>query len=62
MNLHRDFKMVKEVLIEQWWMFDKIQNQGKKNIYTKKDHITVQSFNQCSFLKNYHMIGTGNDV
>ena len=24
MNLHQDFKMVKQVLIEQQWMFDKI--------------------------------------
>ena len=28
------------------------------NIY----YITVQSFNQRSLKKNYHMIGTGNDV
>ena len=34
----------------------------RKNIYTKKDHITVQSFNQDSFLKNYDMIGTAIDV
>ena len=25
--------------------------ETEKYIYTKKDHITVQSFNQCSFLK-----------
>ena len=34
----------------------------KKKKYSKKDHITVQSFNQCSFLKIYQEIGTGNDV
>ena len=61
MNLHQDFKMVKQVLIEQWWIFNKIQKQGKERIYTKKDYITVQSFNQHSFLKN-QVIGTGNDV
>ena len=22
MNLHQDFKIVKQVLIEQWWMFN----------------------------------------
>ena len=30
MNLHQDFKMVKQVLIEQQWMFDKMQKQGKE--------------------------------
>ena len=34
----------------------------KKYINKKKDHITVQSFNERSFLKNYHMICRGNDV
>ena len=34
MNLHQDFKMVKQVLLEQWWMFHKKYNdRGKKNIY-----------------------------
>ena len=31
-------------------------------MYTKKDHITVQSFNQRSFSKNYRVIGSGNGV
>ena len=29
---------------------------------TKKDHITVLSFNQSSFSKVHHVIGMGNDV
>ena len=35
MNLHRDFKTMKQVLIEQRRMFDKIKKkkkQGNKNI------------------------------
>ena len=35
---------------------------GKVKVYTKKDHIAVQSFNQSSFSKKYHVTGTGNDV
>ena len=31
-------------------------------MYTKKDHITVPSFNQCSFSEIYRLIDTGNDV
>ena len=31
-------------------------------MYTKKDHRTVQSFNQHSFSKIYHVISIGNDV
>ena len=27
MNLCQDFKMVKHMLIEQWWRFNKIQKQ-----------------------------------
>ena len=34
----------------------RICNNGKIKIYTKKDHISYQSFNPCSFSKNYHMI------
>ena len=49
--------MVKQVLIEQWEMLNEIQTQGKENIY--KDHITVQSFYQSSFSKNYFVISTG---
>ena len=45
MNLQKEFKMVKQVLIEQRWMFNEIQKQGKQNI---KDHITVHSFSQRS--------------
>ena len=33
MSLHQDFKMVKQVLIEQQWMFNKIQKQKKEDIY-----------------------------
>ena len=69
MNLHQDFKTVKQVLIEQRWMFNRIQNrksrmyiQRKINVYTKKDQSSVQSFNQHSFSKIYYVIGTGNDV
>ena len=58
-NLHQDFKMMKQVLIEQRSMFDKIQKQSEENIY--KDHVTIQSFNQSSFSKFYHVIDTGND-
>ena len=41
MNLHQDFKIVKQVLIEQKWMFDKIQKKKKKtcerkNIYKER--------------------------
>ena len=58
MSLHLVFKMVKQavgVLIEYI-------NRGKKYIYTKKDHIIVQSFNQRSFSKINHLTDTGNDV
>ena len=41
-------------------------NEKQKNregeFYIKKNHITVQSFNQSSFPKIYHMIVLGNDV
>ena len=38
MNLHQDFKMVKQELIVQRWMFNKIQNQGKKNKYKERSY------------------------
>ncbi len=31
-------------------------------MYTKKDHITVKSFNRRSFSKIYRVIGLGNEV
>ena len=34
----------------------------RKNIYTKKNYITIQSFNLRSFSINYHMIDTGNNI
>ena len=55
MNLHQDFKMVKQVSIEQCLI--KYINR-RRRIHTKKDHITVQSFNRWSFSKIGHMIGT----
>ena len=55
--------MVEKVLIEQQWMFNKIQQKGKeKFIYIKKDRMIVQSFNRRSFSKCYHVISTVNDV
>ena len=39
----------------------KYKNRGR-SMYAKKDHITVQWLNQCTFLKIYHEIGSGNDV
>ena len=49
MNLTHDFKMMKQVLIEQQWMVNKIQKQEVGKMYTKKDHITIQS---VFFFKN----------
>ena len=45
-------------------MFDKLQKQKGENVFTKKDHMTVQSFKQSFFFlsKIYHVIGTGDDV
>ena len=37
-------------------------NNSRRRVYSKRDHITVQSFNQRSFLKICHVIGTGKDV
>ena len=39
MNLHQDFKMAKQALIEQRWIFNRIQYEGRA--YAKKDHITI---------------------
>ena len=33
MNLQKDFKMVKQVLREQRWMYNKIQKQKKKSSF-----------------------------
>ena len=32
MNLYQDFKMMKQVLIKQPWMFNKIQKQWEENM------------------------------
>ena len=36
MNLHQDFKIVKQTLIEQQLMFNKIQKQGKEEYIQRK--------------------------
>ena len=37
MNLYHEFKIVKQMLIEQRWMFNEIQKQGKrKDIYKER--------------------------
>ena len=60
MNLHQDFKTVKQVLIEQQWMFNKILKKRKENIYKERsyNYSIIHSF----FFKIYHVIDTGNEV
>ena len=61
-NLHQDFKMVKQVLIEQQWMLlIKYNNRGKEK---DKEKSCNHSINKLVFFfwKNYHVIGTSNDV
>ena len=36
MHLHQDFEMVKQVLVDQRWMFNKIQKQ--ENVYTESSY------------------------
>ena len=62
MNLHQDFRTV--VPSVDGTTIDVLWNTKKqrRRVYIKKNYITVQSFNQHSFLKNYHVIVLGNDV
>ena len=39
MNLRQDFKMIKQVLIEEQWMFNKIEKLKDKKVHTKKKKI-----------------------
>ena len=45
MNHYQDFKMAKQALIEQLWMFNKIQKTREGRIYTKKSYnrLIIQS-------------------
>ena len=38
MNLRQDFRKVKQFLIEQWWMFNKIHKQREENAYKEKPY------------------------
>ena len=59
MYFYQDSKMVKQVLIGQWWMFDKIQQLRKENVYKERsfNHSIIQS--TFFFKKKYHVISTG---
>ena len=57
MHHSQDIKMVKQILIEQQWVLNKMQINEEGRMY-----ITVQSFNQRSIPKIYHVIDAGNDV
>ena len=52
MNLHQDFKIVKQVLIEQRWVFNKIVKQKGENVYKERsyNHSLIQ---WIFFLKIY---------
>ena len=62
MNLHQDFKIVKQVLIEKRWMFNTITKKKRKNIYKERSYNCPIIQSASFFEKNYHVIGTGNDV
>ena len=47
MNIRQDFKMVKQVLIEQRWIFDKIQKQ--KGDFVDKERSYNRSIIQSAF-------------
>ena len=48
-NNHQDFKKWwYQVLIYQWWMFNKIQKTRVEILYTNKEYTTFQSLNQRS--------------
>ena len=38
MNLYQDFKIVKQMLIEEQWMFNKIPKQKRENIYKERSY------------------------
>ena len=56
-NLHQDLKMGNNVARTKMDVL--IKYEKREYIYSKKDHIKL--FKKRSFLKNYHVIRTGND-
>ena len=44
MNLHQDFKIMKQVLLKKWWLFYEIQERGQRKICIQRKIILFSSF------------------
>ena len=61
LKLRQVFKLMKQALIEQQWMFDKIQKQKEAIVYKERSY--NRSIIQSAFFFEICLaIGTGNDV